>query len=94
MLSSVQARTLRSHRGRLDPAEVAAAIRPDDVHFARTGLLVPREPPQRGRRHGRRDPTYIAELCATAHDRGVPVHLDGARLFNAAVALGRRRRAN
>jgi threonine aldolase len=30
----------------------------------------------------------MAEVCAAAHRRGLPVHLDGARIFNAAVALG------
>jgi len=34
-------------------------------------------------------PAYFAEVAAIARDHGVPVHLDGARLFNAAVAAGR-----
>ena len=87
VLSSVQARTLRSRRGRLDPADVAAAIRPDDVHFPRTGLLC-LENPHNAAGGTAAGPEAIAELCAAAHVRDVPVHLDGARLFNAAVALG------
>jgi threonine aldolase len=31
----------------------------------------------------------MEEICDAAHDRGIPVHLDGARIFNASVALGR-----
>ena len=31
----------------------------------------------------------MEEICEAAHDRGIPVHLDGARIFNASVALGR-----
>jgi threonine aldolase len=34
-------------------------------------------------------PEIANEICDRAHERGVPVHLDGARVFNAAVALGR-----
>ena len=35
-------------------------------------------------------PTEVAEnICDRAHDRGIPVHLDGARVFNAATALGK-----
>ena len=87
VLSNVQARTLHSRRGRLDPAEVADAIRPEDVHFARTGLLC-LENPHNAAGGTAAGPEYIEELCMLAHDRGLPVHLDGARLFNAAVALG------
>jgi threonine aldolase len=86
-LSGAQARTLHSTRGQLDVADVAAAIRADDVHFARTGLLCLENPHNAAGGTVTR-PTDLAALCAAAHDRGVPVHLDGARLFNAAVALG------
>ena len=34
-------------------------------------------------------PEQMEEICDRAHERGIPVHLDGARIFNAAVALGR-----
>jgi threonine aldolase len=86
-LSGAQARTLSGTHGRLDPAAVAAAIRADDVHFARTGLLCLENPHNAAGGTVTR-PEDLAALCAAAHDRGVPVHLDGARLFNAAVALG------
>ena len=34
------------------------------------------------------DAAYIAQVARVAHEGGVPLHMDGARLFNAAVALG------
>ncbi len=34
-------------------------------------------------------PEVQEEICDRAHERGIPVHLDGARIFNAAVALGK-----
>lgn len=34
-------------------------------------------------------PEVTYEICQQAHERGIPVHLDGARIFNAAVAIGR-----
>jgi threonine aldolase len=34
-------------------------------------------------------PDVLAELCGKAHERGLKVHMDGARIFNAAVACGR-----
>jgi threonine aldolase len=57
-----------------------------DAHFAATSLLVIEN--TNGRRGGQPIPAaYTAEVAALAHERGVPVHVDGARLFNAAVAL-------
>lgn len=65
-------------------ADIEAAIKPDDVHFARSRLLCLENtwngqvlPPGR-----------VAEVTALAHARGLSTHLDGARLFNAAVASG------
>ena len=39
-------------------------------------------------------PAYTREVAAIAHERGVPLHVDGARLFNAVVAARARRRAS
>ena len=80
-------RPLPGHQGALDPADVAAAIRPDDVHFPRTGLVCLENT------HNRAGGTVISleqtrAVCAVAHAAGVPVHVDGARIFNAALALG------
>jgi threonine aldolase len=80
-------RTLPGDRGALDPAQVAEAIRGDDVHFPRTGLVCLENT------HNRAGGTVISleqtrAVCAAAHAAGVPVHIDGARIFNAALALG------
>jgi threonine aldolase len=84
---SLMPRTLRGRHGALDPDEVAAAIRPEDVHFPRTGLVCLENT------HNRAGGTTISladtrAVCAVAHAAGVPVHIDGARIFNAALALG------
>jgi threonine aldolase len=72
--------------GTLDLGDVEAAIRGDNIHFPRTrliclenthnscgGVALPIE--------------YTDSLCELAHRRQVSVHLDGARIFNAAIAL-------
>jgi threonine aldolase len=69
--------------GTLDLAEVEAAIKPDDPHFARTRLLA-LENTITGRVIPRR---YFDEALALAKRRGLATHLDGARIFNAAVKL-------
>jgi threonine aldolase len=80
-------RPLPGHHGALDPAAVAEAIRPDDVHFPRTGLVCLENT------HNRAGGTVITleqtrAVAEVAHAAGVPLHLDGARIFNAALALG------
>ena len=69
--------------GTLDLDEVAAAIKPDDYHFAKTRLVC-LENTQAGKAL---DPAYFASVREFADRRGLGVHLDGARLFNAVVAL-------
>lgn len=73
--------------GRLDPARLEAAFLGDDVHEARTGLLCIENTHNMcgGRALG---PATLRALAEPARRRGVPVHMDGARLFNAAVSLG------
>lgn len=71
--------------GSLKLDDIAAAIKPDDPHFARTRLLA-LENTWSG---NVLPPSYVADACELAHSRGLATHLDGARLFNAAVASGR-----
>jgi threonine aldolase len=73
--------------GTLDPAEVIDAFRnPDDEHEPRTGLVVLEN--AHGHSMGQPlDAAYIGAIAAIAHERGVPLHVDGARIFNAAIAL-------
>lgn len=71
--------------GSLKLDDIAAAIKPDDPHFARTRLLA-----LENTWNGHVLPaSYVAEACALARSHGLATHLDGARLFNAAVASGR-----
>jgi threonine aldolase len=69
--------------GTLDLAEVEAVIKPDDPHFPRTRLLA-LENTITGRVLGRE---YLAKAGDLAKRKNLSLHLDGARIFNAATAL-------
>jgi threonine aldolase len=85
VLGSIQPQPLANRPdGSLDLAEVEAAIKPDDPHFARTRLLA-LENTIGGRVLGR---AYLESAVALARRRRLATHLDGARIFNAAVKLG------
>jgi threonine aldolase len=72
--------------GTLDPAEVEEAFRdPTDPHEPISGLLVL----ENTHAHSMGQPLsvgYTRTMAAIAHERGVPLHVDGARFFNAVVA--------
>lgn len=71
--------------GSLSLDEIEAAIKPDDAHFARTRLLA-----LENTLGGKLLPfEYVQQATALAKDKGLMRHLDGARLFNAAVAQAR-----
>ena len=85
VLGSVQPQPL-DHQpdGTLALKDIEAAIKPDDSHFARSRLLT-----LENTIGGKVLPmAYIADATALARRHGLATHLDGARLFNAAVALG------
>jgi len=85
VLGSIQPQPLDNKPdGTLDLAEVEAAIKPDDAHFAITKLLA-LENTIGGKVIGR---PYLADAVALARRRKLATHLDGARIFNAAVKLG------
>ena len=85
VLGSIQPQPLENEPdGTIDLARIAAAIKPVDVHFARTRLLA-LENTIGGRVL---PPDYLQEATAFAHARGLATHLDGARLYNAIVKLG------
>ena len=85
VLGSVQPQPLTNRTdGTMDLAEVEAAIKPDDPHYARTRLLS-----LENTIGGKVVPqSWIAEALAMAQRRGLATHLDGARIFNAAVKQG------
>ena len=73
--------------GTLDREKLAHAFLGDDVHEARTSLLTIEN--THNMVGGRvLAPETLRELAAPARQRGIPVHMDGARVFNAAIALG------
>ncbi|PYN08960.1 MAG: low specificity L-threonine aldolase [Candidatus Rokuibacteriota bacterium] len=88
IIGQVQMRPTKTERGFLTPEQVRDAIRPANIHVPPTGLVCIENTHNR---HGGTccTPEETAAVAAVAHEAGVPVHLDGARLFNAAVALGR-----
>ncbi len=74
--------------GTIDPALVAEAFRdPSDPHEPITGLVAL----ENTHAHSMGQPLplpYVEAIADIAHARGVPLHVDGARFFNAVVALG------
>lgn len=90
VLGSIQPQPITNQPdGSIALADLAAAIKPDDVHFARTRLLA-LENTIGGKVL---PPAYVAEATALAKSRGLATHLDGARLANAIVRLGVSERA-
>jgi len=83
VLGSIQPQPIvQAEDGTLPLERIAAAIKPIDPHFARSRLLA-----LENTWHGRPLPLdYLRDANALARERGLGIHLDGARLFNAAVA--------
>lgn len=85
--AGVQPWPLAGERGLLDPAAVAAAIRPDDPHDPATSLICVEDTSNRG--GGTIYPLAVIDaLGALARARGLRLHMDGARAWNAAVGSG------
>ncbi len=85
VLGSIQPQPIQNRPdGTLDPADIEAAIKPDDSHFAITKLIA-LENTIGGKVLSRQ---YMADVIALAKRRNLATHLDGARIFNAAVKLG------
>lgn len=85
VLGSIQPQPIpQADDGTLPLDVVARAIKPDDAHFARSRLLCLENTWQ-----GRVLPLdYLAQARALCDRTGLALHLDGARLYNAAAALG------
>lgn len=80
-------RVLPGVDGRMAPADIRAAIQPPVYYRANAGLICVENT------HNLAggtvlDPAYMTDIRAVADTHALPVHLDGARIFNAAVALG------
>ncbi|MBK8985725.1 MAG: low-specificity L-threonine aldolase [Chloroflexi bacterium] len=71
--------------GQMDLGRIETAVSPPDSHFPRTRLILVEN--SYGSKHGYPlPPAYFAQVRAIADRHGLAVHMDGARLFNAAVA--------
>lgn len=87
VISGVTLRLVQGRRGLLDPEVVRAALRPPNVHHAPARLLSVENTANRG------GGTVVGvarcrALAEVAREAGLHTHLDGARLWNAAVATG------
>ncbi|MEO0095582.1 MAG: low-specificity L-threonine aldolase [candidate division WOR-3 bacterium] len=72
--------------GTMDLKEIESAIRGDNIHYPRTRLICIEN--THNRCYGAPlSVEYTNEVCKLAHNYGLKVHLDGARIFNASVAL-------
>ena len=84
VLGSIQPQPFENNPdGTLDFVKLKAAIKPDDSHFARTKLLS-----LENTINGKVLPlSYLAEAREFVNQHNLSLHLDGARVYNAAVAL-------
>ncbi|MCS7233223.1 MAG: low-specificity L-threonine aldolase [Synergistetes bacterium] len=86
-LSGVQVFPLNDENGMFNLSELEEAIRPENIHFPRTALITLENT------HNRAGGTalskeYIDEVANIANKYDIPLYLDGARIFNACIALG------
>ncbi len=86
-LAGVQFHWIASERGLVTAEQVARAIRPGDAHTIPTGLIMLENTHNTG--GGSVYPIHtIHQIAQVAQQHRLPMHLDGARLFNAVVATG------
>ncbi|MFO7611265.1 MAG: GntG family PLP-dependent aldolase [Clostridia bacterium] len=86
IIAGVQLRAVDCPLGIIEPEELEKRIRKEkDIHFPETGLVCVENAHSSGRTIA---PEKMKDVYDVAHRHGIPVHLDGARLFNAAVSMG------
>jgi len=85
--SNCQVKTIEGDQGRIKAHDIKAAINPDDIHKASTGLVSLENTANRGGGscYDFKEILKIKECCL---EHKLPLHLDGARLWNAMVAKG------
>lgn len=85
-ICSVQLRTLETTRGKMNLDKIESTIRPSvDIHWPKTGLICLENAYSDGNVVDMEYINSVSEIAKTFH---IPVHMDGARLFNATTALG------
>jgi threonine aldolase len=85
VIAGVQIRPLDAPDGVLEPEAVRARIREEDIHYPATSLVCMENAHSSGRVVSLAAMDAVREVASS---RSLPVHLDGARLFNAATTLG------
>ncbi|MGD9908779.1 MAG: low-specificity L-threonine aldolase [Mesotoga sp.] len=85
VIAGVQMRTLDCDDGMPSVERIRKAIRSEDLHYPRTGLICLENAHSSGISLSLK---YMSEVYELARARNVPLHLDGARIFNAAIASG------
>ncbi|MFP4050945.1 MAG: low-specificity L-threonine aldolase [Thermoplasmata archaeon] len=85
-LAGLSAKLIDDSQGFLDLDDIESAVRGDDVHYPETSLVCI-ENTHNVTGGVPIDSARTNRICELAHDHGLKVHLDGARLFNAYVAL-------
>ncbi len=84
LLSAVTVRTARNDMGEYDLEHLTSLIRSDNIHYPRTALICL----ENAHSNGRAIPVaHMKEVYDIAKQYNLPIHLDGARIFNAAVSL-------
>ncbi len=84
VIAGVQLRMLSGKNGYIDLNELAGLYRGDDIHYPKTGLICM----ENAHTHGTAvSMENMTEVSGFAKNHGIPLHLDGARIFNAATAL-------
>lgn len=84
IIAGVQIRPVKSNKGEMNPNDVEKTIRGEDIHFPETSLICVENAHSNGRVLSIQN---MKEIYAVAQNHNLPVHLDGARLFNAATYL-------
>lgn len=87
VVGGLQLRTLPTREGKMDLDLIAASIRPYNDHYPTSGLLTI-ENTHNNDGGVPLDKAYTDAAAEIAHRNGMKFHVDGARIFNAAVALG------
>ncbi len=85
VIAGVQTRPVDAPDGVLPLGEIRSRVRGDDIHYPPTSLICLENAHSSGRVISL---SYMAEVADFARAAGLPIHLDGARLFNAAASLG------
>jgi len=85
-VAGVIPRLIAGDKGILNPQDIKRALREENLHYPKTTLICVENT------HNRAGgtiipPEIIEEICQLGHQRNIQVHLDGARIFNAAIAL-------